>query len=105
MLAPRVGRSAHLKRLVRSISSTLPALAEITLFALLIMAVYAAASVQLLGGSYVDAGTGESLAENFDSLPRSALSLFVLFTKDNWPVIAYPAIQEYSSWWVGNSRR
>jgi hypothetical protein len=79
--------NSHVKRLVQSIGATVPAMAELALFALVVLLVFSASSQQLLYDVYVDA-EGHPLPESFATFPRSLLTHFTLFTRDNWAVIA-----------------
>ena len=89
--------SSHVRRLASSILRTVPNILDFTLFALLLMIVYAVMGVQLLSGLYVDDDTGEALNVNFDSISSSMLSLWMFLSTQAIPEVMYPALAE--SWW------
>lgn len=94
-----IANSARLRSLATAMVNTIPAVVDVFGIMMLVIVVYATVALQLFGGLYVDANSGELLADNFDSFPSALISLVVLTSSENYPGVMYPAMRS-SEWSV-----
>lgn len=68
-------------RLVKAVGRTLPFVADIGLFAFVLLVVFSVIGVQFFDDDFVD-DNGNLLRENFDDVPSAMLALFVLLSTE-----------------------